>query len=309
MAEDDIYDVAVVGAGPAGLTAGIYAARYVLKAVVFGSDVGGTANLAHDIENWPGQKGPGMQIMQSFREHLESFNVPLVSEDVKEIEKADDHFIVKTEKQSYKALTIILAMGTRRRELNVPGEKEFFGKGVSYCATCDAMFFKDKVVGVVGGSDAAATAAQILAEHASKVYVIYRKDHMRAEPARVKDLESNEKVEFKYLANVTEIIGDKMVEKVKLDTGEELRLDGLFIEIGGIPITSLAKELGVELSSNERIEVDTAMRTNVEGVFGAGDITTGSHQFNQIVTAAAEGSIAALSAFNLVKKRRVKYRE
>ncbi len=306
--KDEIYDVAIIGAGPAGLTAGIYAARYVLKAVVFGSDVGGTANLAHDIENWPGQKGPGMQIMQTFKEHLESFEVPLVSDDVKGIEKKDDYFLVSTEKQSYKASTVILAMGTKHRELEVPGEKEFFGKGVSYCATCDAMFFKDKVVGVVGGSDSAATAAQILSDHAKKVYVIYRKDHMRAEPARVQDLENDDNVEFKYMANVVEIIGEGMLKKVKLDTGEELELDGLFIEIGGIPITALAKELGVNLAKNERIEVDTGMKTNVEGVFAAGDITTGSNQFNQIVTAASEGSIAALSAFNFLKKRRIQYR-
>jgi len=307
--KDKIYDVVIVGAGPAGLTAGIYAARYAMSAAVVGPDVGGTANLAHDIQNWPGFKGPGMELMMKFKEHLESFGVPLVVCDVKSVEKTDDCFVVSTEKETFKGLSVVLAMGTKRRELEVPGEKKYFGKGVSYCATCDCHFFKDKVVGVVGGSDAAATAAQILANHASKVYVIYRKDHMRAEPARVQELESNSKVEFIYRANVTEIIGDSAMKKVKLDTGAEVELDGLFIEIGGVPITAVAKELGVELAPNQRIQVDTGMKTNIDGVFAAGDITTGSNQFNQIVTAAAEGSIAALSAFNFVKKRRIKYRE
>lgn len=305
--KDKIYDLVIVGAGAAGLTAGIYAARYNLSAVVVGPDVGGTANMAQDIENWPGFKGPGMELMQKFREHLRSFKVPLFEENVKVIEKKGENFIVKTEKQSFTGRTVVLAMGTKRRKLDVPGEDEFAGKGVSYCATCDAFFFNDKVVGVVGGSDAAATAGQILAQHAKKVYVIYRGDYMRAEPARTKALEGNKKVEFMYKTNVTHVLGDKTVNKVKLDNGKELALDGLFIEIGGIPITSLAKELGITLAKNERIIVDAGMATNVPGVFAAGDITTGSNEFNQIVTAAAEGSIAALSAFNYVKKREVKY--
>ena len=305
--QDKIYDLVIVGAGAAGLTAGIYAARYNLDAVVVGPEVGGTANLASDIENWPGFKGPGLELMQKFKEHLSSFKVPLFAENVKAIEKKGENFLVKTEKQAYTGKTVILAMGTKRRKLEVPGEDEFAGKGVSYCATCDAFFFKDKVAAVVGGSDAAATAAQILSQHCNKVYVIYRGDYMRSEPARTKALEAQKNVEFLYKTNVTHILGDTAVRKVKLDNGKELELDGLFIEVGGIPITALAKELGITLAKNERIVVDAGMATNVQGVFAAGDITTGSNEFNQIVTAAAEGSIAALSAFNYVKKREVKY--
>ncbi|MBU2561922.1 MAG: FAD-dependent oxidoreductase [Nanoarchaeota archaeon] len=311
MAEnkDDAYDIVIVGAGPAGLTAGIYAARYKMSAVVIGPDVGGTANLAHDIENWPGFKGLGMELMEKFREHAKSFEVPIAEENVKSIEKKDSHFIVSTEKKKYTGLSVILAMGTERRKLDVPGEDELFGKGVSYCATCDCHFFKDKTVAVIGGADAAAMGAQILSQHAKKIIIIYRKSHMRAEPTRVEELENDPKVEFIYNANVTEIAGDKTVEKVKLDTGQEVQVDGVFIEIGGIPLTSVAKELGIGLSESGRIKVDTGMKTNVPGVFAAGDITTGSNEFNQIVTAAAEGSIAALSAFNFVRKSRIKYRE
>ena len=300
MAEDT-YDLVIIGAGPAGLTAGIYASRYKLDSVIIGPDVGGTCNLAHDIENWPGFKGPGMDLMQKFREHVESFNVPIVTENVKEIRKQDSVFIVATEKESYNARAVIIAMGTRRRKLEVKGEDSLIGKGVSYCATCDALFFKDKTVGVVGGSDAAAMAAQILCQHAKKVFIIYRKSRMRCEPARLKELEEDSKVEFVYNANITEILGESRLERVKLDTGAELALDGLFIEVGGIPVTSLAREIGVELEQNERIRVDAGMATNIPGVFAAGDITTGSNEFNQIVTAAAEGAIAALSVFNFIK--------
>ncbi|MBN1544044.1 FAD-dependent oxidoreductase [Candidatus Woesearchaeota archaeon] len=307
MAEKNEYDLMIIGAGAAGLTAGIYAARYSLKAVVIGPEVGGTANLAHDIENWPGFKGPGMELMQKFREHLDSFKIPLSEDNVKEIEKTGETFTVRTEKQTYTGKTVILAMGTKRRKLEVPGEDEFAGKGVSYCATCDGFFYKDKVAGVVGGSDAAATAAQILSQYCSKVYIIYRGEYMRAEPARTKDLEANPKVEFIYRANVTHILGDTALRKVMLDNGKELGLDGLFIEVGGIPITSLAKELGITLAKNGRIAVNAGMATNIPGVFAAGDITTGSNEFNQIVTASAEGSIAALSVFNFVNRREVKY--
>jgi thioredoxin reductase (NADPH) len=288
------------------MTAAIYAARYMLNTVVIGQEVGGTATMPHDVENWPGFKGAGLELMERFRKHVESFKVPIITENVKKIEKKGNNFVVSTEKKSYAGRTIILAMGTKHRKLEVPGEEEFFGKGVSYCATCDCVFFKDKVVGVVGGSDAAAMAAQILSQHAKKVYIIYRKERMRAEPARVTELEHDPKVEFIYKANVTEIIGDSFVRKVKLDTGKTIELDGLFIEVGGVPVTAVAKELGVELSQSERIKVSAAMETNVPGVFAAGDITTGSNEFNQIVTAAAEGAIAALSAFTFIRKSKAK---
>jgi len=303
MAEK-VYDLIIIGAGPAGMTAGIYAARYKLDSIIIGPDIGGTANLPHDIENWPGFKGPGMELMQKFREHVESFKVPMVDELVQSVKQQKGAFVVTTAKSQYIGKTILLATGTKHRKLDVPGEEEYFGKGVSYCATCDCVFFKDKAVGVVGGADAAAMAAQILSQHAKKVYIIYRKEHMRAEPARVEELEADPKVEFVYKANVKEIIGDSMMKKVKLDTGKEIALDGLFIEIGGIPLTAMAKDMGIKLAEDGKIIVSAGMETNVPGIFAAGDITTGSNRFNQIVTAAAEGAVATLSAFNFVRKKK-----
>jgi thioredoxin reductase (NADPH) len=302
--EGKVYDLIIVGAGPAGMTAGIYAARYKLDSMIIGPDIGGTANLPHDVENWPGFKGPGAELMQKFKEHVESFKVPMLTDNVKSIRKDKDNFSIITDKITYRSKTVLLATGTKHRKLDVPGEEKYFGKGVSYCATCDCHFFKDKVVSVVGGADAAAMAAQILSQHAKKVYIIYRKEHMRAEPARVEELEHDPKVEFIYKANVTEIIGDTLMKKVKLDTGKELALDGLFIEIGGIPLTAIAKELGIKMAEDGKIIVDAGMATNVVGVFAAGDITTGSNRFNQIVTAAAEGAIAALSAFTFTRKNK-----
>jgi thioredoxin reductase (NADPH) len=179
MAEDKLHDLIIIGSGPAGMTAGIYAARYMIDCIIIGADVGGTAATAHDIENWPGQRGPGWEIMDKFKDHVKSFDVPVITEQVKDIAKEGEIFKVTTGKNTYKGSTIILAMGTVRRKLDVPGEEELFGKGVSYCATCDCVFFKDKVVGVVGGSDAAAMAAQILSQHAKKVIILYRKERMR----------------------------------------------------------------------------------------------------------------------------------
>jgi len=297
------HDLIIVGAGPAGLTAAIYAARYKLDTLVLGYDVGGNANLAHEIENWPGFKGTGMELMQKWKEHVESFKVPIISESVKRIRNNKGSFIVSTEKDEFSSSALILAMGTKHRELGVPGEKEFLGKGVSYCATCDAAFFNDKIVAVVGGNDAAAMSAQVLCEHAKKVYVIYRKDRIRAEPARVSCLECNNKTEFIYNANVTEIMGDKFVKKVKLDNGKTLDVDGVFIEIGGVPVSAMAKELSILINDEGRIKVNAGMETSVPGILAAGDITDGSNEFNQVVTAASEGAIAALSAFKFITRQ------
>ena len=299
---DKTYDLLIIGAGAAGMTAAIYAARYKLDCIVLGQDIGGTANLAHDIENWPGFKGPGIDLMEMFKEHALSFDVPILIQKIDKIERKGKHFITYSEEGRLKALTVIFAMGTQRRKLGIPGELEFAGKGVSYCATCDSVFYKNKVVGVVGGGDAAAMGAQILSQHAQKVTIIHRKDKMtKTEPARIDELESDPKIEFIFNANVTEIFGDEFVNKVRLDTGQDLELDGIFIEIGGIPATEIAKSFGVDVEENNKIKVNSAMETNIPGVFAAGDITTGSNEFNQIVTAAAEGSIASLSAFNFIR--------
>ncbi len=296
-----MYDLIIVGGGAAGLTAAIYASRYKMNILVIAKQIGGAIIDTHKIENWPGEKSiSGLELMSKFEEQAKALGVEIKEEEVKKIQKG---FKVFTDKKEYEGKTIILAMGTQRRKLNIKGEDKFSGKGISYCATCDAAFFKNKIVAVVGGSDSAARAAQICLGYAKKVYIIYRKDKMRAEPALVEELENNKKIEFIYNANVTEIIGNKMVEKVKLDIGKEIKLDGLFIEVGGTPAIALATDLNIKTNENGYIAVDSEQKTNVPGVYAAGDITTASAGFQQLITATAEGAIAAFSAYKFVKNR------
>ena len=297
-----MYDVIIVGGGAAGLTAAIYASRYKMNTLVIAKEIGGGIVNTHKVENWPGEKSiSGIELMSKFEEQVRNLGVEIKEEEVRNIKK-DKNFRVHTDDNEYEGKTLILAMGTQRRKLNIKGEDKLSGKGVSYCATCDAAFFKDKTIAVIGGSDSAARAAQICLEYAKKVYIIYRQDRMRAEPALVEELEKNNKVEFIYNANVTEVIGNKFVEKVKLDIDKEVKLDGLFIEVGGTPAMVLATGLNIKTNEKGYITVDSEQKTNVPGVYAAGDITTGSGGFNQLVTAAAEGAIAAFSAYKFVKK-------
>jgi thioredoxin reductase (NADPH) len=183
----------------------------------------------------------------------------------------------------------------------VKGENEFLGKGISYCATCDAAFFRKKKVAVVGGGNSAAMAAILLTEFAEKVSVIYRGEKLRADPAVAEKVYSNPKIEVLHKANIVEIKGEKFVNSVVLDNGSSLELNGVFIEVGSVPSTALAKILGVNLDEQGYIQVDKAQKTNVEGVFAAGDITTNSNNLRQVITAAAEGAIAAESAYKFLK--------
>lgn len=295
-----MYDLIISGGGPAGLSAATYAARYMLKTLVIAKEYGGMINYAHKVENYPGYKSiSGMELTMKMKEQVQDLGVEIKEENIEGVRKKDDYFEVNGK---YKAKKIIIALGTERRKLRVDGEEKYLGKGVSYCATCDAVFFRDKTAGVVGGANAAADAALLLADIAEKVYIIYRKDKLRCEPKRSELIEKNKKIEVIYSANVKEIKGEKMMKSVVLDNGKELELDGLFIEIGSTPSTAIAKELGVELDDQGYIKADQAQATNLEGAYAAGDITTNSNGFRQVVTAAAEGAIAAESVYEELKK-------
>lgn len=298
----DVYDIIIVGAGAAGLAAAIYAARYKLKTLVISKEIGGVVVDAHTVENYPGfKKISGLELMDKFHEQAKEFGVEVRQDEITDI-KRNKLFNVKTKKRECQAKTLILAMGSQRRRLEVPGEKNFRGKGISYCYTCDAPFSKNKTVAVIGGSDSAARAAQLCAEYAKKIYIIYRRDKMRAEPYLVELLEKNPKIEFIYNANVIEIKGNEKIKSVILDSKKELKLDMLFIEIGQIPNTELAKKLGVKLDEQGYIIVDTTQKTNIDCVYAAGDITNASNKFRQLTTAISEGSIAAESIYKLIKK-------
>jgi len=294
------YDLVIIGAGPSGLTAAIYAARYKLNTIVIGEQIGGMAAEAEEIHNFPSHKKiTGIELIKKMREQVENFGVEIKNSYVNSIKKIDSQFLVKTSSTEYKAKKIILATGTEKRKLGLDLEDKFLGKGISYCATCDAAFFKNKVVGVVGGSNSALTAALLLSKFANKVYIIYRKNKFfRAEPKLVEEVEKNEKIKSIFNSNVTELIGENKLEGVKLDNGDKLNLDGLFIEIGSVPNLKLAEELGIELEENH-IKVDKKQRTNIRGVFACGDVT--NSPLKQIIVACAQGAIAANSAYEELK--------
>ena len=295
-----MHDIIVIGGGPAGLASAIYSARYMLNTMLLCKDCGGAITEAHLVENYPGFEGiSGMDLIANFTKQTKKLGVEIKTEEVLGIKKEEGGFLVNNK---YKTKKIILAVGTQRRKLNIPGEDEFVGKGVSYCATCDAPFFKDKIVGVVGGSNSAARAAQLLAQYAKKVHIIYRKEKLRAEPVICDQIEKNEKIDVIYETNIKEIKGDKFVNSVVFDSGEVFMIDGLFIEVGSVPVSALPKPLGVKMDEKGYIIVDDAMRTNVDGVYAAGDVTTGSNQWRQVITACAEGGIAASSAYLDIQK-------
>jgi thioredoxin reductase (NADPH) len=298
---EDVYDILILGGGPAGLTAALYAARYNLKVLVVASNFGGTANQAGEVENWPGQISSGMDLMNKFKSQAEQFGAEFLQSDVDHVDKCEEGFLVKVGEEFIKGKSVILALGTETRKLNVPGEKEFLGKGVSYCATCDGMFFKGKKVAVVGGADSAAKAALYLADICEKVTIVYRRAEMRCEPISLKKIQEKENIEIVYHSVPKEIRGEGLVNEFVVDVeGVEkvLEVDGVFVEIGATPIVDVVNCLGLELEK-DYIITDKQMKTNVSGVFGAGDNT--NNKFKQIVVAAGEGALAAKSAYDYLR--------
>jgi thioredoxin reductase (NADPH) len=303
-----MYDLIIIGAGPAGLAASIYASRYGIGHIIVGQILGGQISETHSIDNYPGMEDmSGFEFAKKWGDHAKKYGAEIKPVLVKKIEKSDDLFKVELENnETLKSKTVLLATGTKRRKLSIPGEKEFSGKGVSYCATCDGFFYKNKTVGVIGGSNSAAGAALYLANICQKVYIIYRKSELRAEPFWVDLIKKNEKIEVIYNTNVAEILGEEKIRKVKLDKEhdgkDELEVNGLFIEAGSDPDISYADDLKVETDEGGYVKIKSDCATSVPGVWSAGDITNGSDKFRQVITAAAEGAIAVRSVFNYLKK-------
>jgi len=301
------YELAIIGAGPAGYSAAIYAVRAGIKTLVLDKGFGGgLASISPNIENYAGFESiSGMDLAEKMKKHASKYTKLNLNEEVEDIVKKDDGFEIKTNKKKYKLKAIIICTGTEYRKLNAPGEKELVGKGVSYCATCDGFFFKDKIVAVVGGGNSALIEAIYLKQIGCReVYVIHRRDQLRAEKAYVN--ESIKKgVKIIYNTHVEKIKGKNRVDflevhDVKTNKKSKINLDGVFISIGEEPQNKLAKKLGVKLDEKGFIIVDKQMRTNIKGLYAAGDITGG---LRQVVTAAAEGAIAALSSTEAVGKK------
>jgi thioredoxin reductase (NADPH) len=299
----ETHDLVIIGAGPGGYSAAIYAARYKMDVLMIGQIPGGIAATAHDIRNYPGfLQISGTELMMKMINQAKELGVPIKQDTVQNVKQYQEGILIQTNKEQILAKKLIIATGTARRELGIPREKELTGKGVSYCATCDAGFYQGKITGVIGGGDAALTAALLLAKFATKVYIIYRKpEFTKAEVSWIEEVNKTKNIEVMFEEEVAELIGEEKLEKVKLKSEKEIELDGLFIEIGGSPNTKLAQELGLVLE-NGSIVIDKNQKTSVPNVFAAGDVT--DRPFKQIATAVGDGATACFAAFKELQRER-----
>lgn len=304
-----MFDTIIIGLGAAGYTAAVYAARYKLNTLLIGAEPGGMGVTASEVGNWPGEiEIHGTDLMEKMKKHAESFEeVTLKIGRVTSVTKIDGGFKIVTQSgEEFTSKTLILATGSSKRKLGAPGEVEYAGKGVTYCATCDAFFFRGKDVAVIGGGDSAVEGAAIAAQVARRVYLIHRRNEFRAEPFWVEKVKAKDNVTFVLERQVAEILGENTVTGVKLDQPFEgqdiLPVSGVFIEVGSLPSTELGASLGCARDAVGHLEVDAAMKTSVPGVFGAGDATTGSNRFAQFTTAVGEGAIAANSVFTYLQE-------
>ncbi|MFI6324833.1 thioredoxin-disulfide reductase [Nonomuraea sp. NPDC050556] len=299
----DVRNVIIIGSGPAGYTAAVYSARAELKPLVFEGSVtaGGALMNTTDVENFPGFPDGimGPDLMDNLRKQAERFGAELVADDVVEVDLAANPKVVKTHTDTYYAKSVILTMGSGYRELGIPNEKRLSGHGVSWCATCDGFFFRQKEIVVVGGGDTAMEEALFLTRFGRMVTVVHRRDELRASKIMQERAFANEKIRFVWDSEVVDVLGEDKVTAVKLrnlKTGEESELaaDGLFIAIGHDPRTELVKGQ-ITLDDEGYIEVDApSTRTNIEGVFAAGDVV--DHTYRQAITAAGTGCAASLDS-------------
>ncbi len=305
------YDIIIVGAGPAGLTAGMYAGRQNSKTLIIDKGLAGGLGLEVPLmQNYPGfDLISGMELIQKMKAQTENYCQIMENEIIESIEKVEDGFLLKTktspllmseesdEIKEFKAKALILATGASHRHLNVPGEAEFLGRGVAYCATCDGMFFVDKDILMVGGGNSAVQEALYLKNIGCNVKIVHRRDELRCEHHLQKSLEEKE-IEIIWNSTVEEIRGDMMVESVLLNRNgieEDYKTNAVFIAIGDDPSNDIAKDLGIDLDENGYIMTDKNQATNVAHVYSAGDITGGVKQW---IVACGEGAIAAMSAYN-----------
>jgi len=308
---NNIYDLIIIGGGPAGMTAGIYAARLNLKTLLITKNFGGqVSGKAVAIENYPGFKSiQGSELVKKMEEHLKSFNnIGIELDKAVKIEKPNKTFIVSAKEKKYKSNSVIIASGAESRKLNIPGEKEFEGRGVSYCSVCDGPLFKNKTVAVIGGGNAGFETASFLTKIAEKIYILEYSEEPKAFEQIQESVMDSGKVEVITRAEAKEIRGNKLVDSLVFKDEESrkektLQVQGVFIEAGRIPAVPDAGGL-IDLNKEGEIKVEfETMQTKTPGLFAAGDVNTGF--FKQIVTAAGEGAKAALSAHNFIKRKKI----
>jgi len=300
-----IYDLIIIGAGMAGLTSAIYAARKRMGFLVISEDFGGQINIAGKIENFPGFKQTDyIKFREAMEEQVEYNKIKIQYEKVARVEKIKDNFKVATNKDNYKAKTVIIASGARARKLNIPGEDKFANRGVSYCAFCDGPVFKDNVVAVICGGDSSLEAADFLMKIAKKIYMINITEKVSGHEYLMEKVIGKKKVETINNAKTIEIFGNKFVRGLKYEQKrkiKELKVDGIFVQIGRVPNTEIVKD-SVELDEHRHIKIDIHGATNVEGLFAAGDCSS-IHEY-QFAIAAGQGCAALLQVVKYLQRRK-----
>ncbi len=300
-----MYDLIIIGAGPAGITAAVYAARKKMNFLVITQDIGGQAAWSGDIENYTGyQFVTGPELVSKFEEHMRKYQIEAKEgEETVDLEKAGDIIRVRTSKAAYEAKTVIIASGKVSRALGVPGEKEYKNKGLTYCATCDGPLFAGKDVAVIGGGNSALDAALQLMKIARKVYIINNTPKLGGDPVMREKIEASKVVSVYNGSKVAAITGNKMVTGITITRSgktESIPVEGIFVEIGLVPNSGFARS--IEKNQHGEIRINCKNETNLAGVFAAGDVTDVPEK--QIIIAAGEGSKAALSAFKYISRIR-----
>ncbi len=305
--ENEVYDVVIIGAGPGGLTAGIYAGRSRLKTLIFERlSPGGQIAVSDEVDNYPGFPDgiSGKELTDRMEKQATRFGAKIVPDEVRKISKKESLFEIETAANgTIKCKAVIIATGADPVKLPVPEEEKFRGRGISYCATCDAAFFKDKVVAVVGGGDTAIADAIYLTKFAKEVIVVHRRNELRAVKALQEEAFSNPKIKFQWDSVSTHVLGENKVEGLEVKnvkTGEKtvLNVDGIFVAIGTVPNSEIVKEL-VELTDRGFIKTNQNRETSLPGMFAVGDVR--DTPLRQVVTAAGDGAIAEFSAENYIK--------
>lgn len=298
-----MYDVVIIGSGPAGLSAAIYGQRACLETLVVEKQPmsGGQILNTYEVDNYPGLPGlGGFELGMKLREHADSMGAKFLQADVNRVEKTQEGFRIYTSKEEYDAKTVVFATGASYRALGVSGEEKLRGMGVSYCATCDGAFFRDKVTAVVGGGDVALEDALFLARSCQKVYLIHRRDAFRGAKALQEKVLAEPRIEVCFDSQVEEIVGENQVEKIlvyhkKEETRREVQVDGVFIAVGITPNSVLAKDVAA-LDENGYVIAGEDGRTSEAGAYAAGDVRT--KQLRQVITAAADGANVITSIEN-----------
>jgi len=304
------YDLIIIGGGPAGVAAGVYAARKKIKTLLITEGFGGQSLVSADVQNWIGTKSvSGFELGQMLEEHLRAQeDIEIIDGAlVDKVAKEGGAFKLSTNKGGeYQTKTLLITSGSRRKKLNIPGEAKFDGKGVAYCSTCDAPIFKNKTVAVVGGGNAGLEAVVDLLPYASKIYLLSRSDSLKGDPITQEKIKNNPKVELIYMAETSEILGDVMVSGLKYkDQGtkdvKELKLDGVFVEIGSVPNADMVKDI-VELNKYGEIVVDhKTQASSLQGIWAAGDVSDVLYKQNNV--SAGDAVKAVLSIYDYLNKQ------